>query len=169
EGLEDPAHVRILQGKAELDPDVTEAHVPELPKAKQGFLAHGAFWRRVNLSPGASALVLNQQVDLLKARLGEVPDHDVGAAFTQLELIALPGDPDDEGEAPFRTRLDTGDRILDDDRLRVRHTEVGGRRGKNVGLRLSFKSTPGRFHSIHDHRKETSHAGPSEDLLRVVA
>ena len=46
EGLEDPTDVRVLQGEAELDADVTEAHVPELPKTQEGFLAHGLFWRR---------------------------------------------------------------------------------------------------------------------------
>ena len=32
EGFEDPADVGVLQGEAELDADVAEAHVPELPE-----------------------------------------------------------------------------------------------------------------------------------------
>src|SRR5208283_1488194 len=97
---------------------------------------------------------LNQLIDLLKARLGEISNHDVGAAFLKFARIAFSSDPNDEGEAPFCTSLDPGDRVFDYDRLLIRHLEISGRGGKNVRFRLSLQSAPGRFRAVHNRREE---------------
>ena len=49
-------------------------------KLRRGFLRMVLFLCAGRMSHlAASALVLNQLVDLLKARLGEIPNHHIGA------------------------------------------------------------------------------------------
>src|SRR5450631_75128 len=96
----------------------------------------------MNCSPGVSALVLNQPVDLLKAGLGKIPDHHVGAALAEFALVVFPGDANDEGEASPSPGLDPGNGVLNHDCAQAGHAHVCGRSGEDVRLGLALEPEP---------------------------
>ena len=101
--------------------------------------------------------------------LGQVPDHDVGAPFLKLFALARPVYPDNQLELAPVPGLDTGQRILHDDRLLRLDTQLFGRLQEDCRVGFPFQAKFIRVDSIHLDIEEPPYAGCLQHFLSIAA
>ena len=93
-------------------------------------------------------------------------DHDVGAGGDQQLGVVEPGDPDG-GHGPRLGRLDAGRGVLQHDRLRRRHAELGGRGEEHLRMGLAvLEVAPGDI-GVEDVEQRAPRAAPSTRRSRA--
>ena len=105
----------------------------------------------------------------LRPDLRQVGHHDIGAGLAQRLRLPAVIDADDTAESAGASRLDAGDRVLDDDRARRFHLEALRRLQERIGRRLAVESQAGDIHPVHPRVEQLRYTGGLEHRRAVVA
>lgn len=84
----------------------------------------------------------------------EIRDHQIGALRQEGGGLIRPVDSNHESESSAAPRLDSGQRVFNDHRLRRRNAQAPDCLEKSRWIRLPFEAQPSAFLPIHTDIKE---------------